>query len=264
MTDVQFVTGDTDKVPFGHGSGGSRSSSMGGSAVHVAAQRVVEKATRIAAHLLEAKPEDVTLRDGVFMVTGSNRTMTFKEIAKASINPKSVPEGMDPGLMASVVYTSKAGNYPNGCHVCELEIDEETGVVELVSYKVVDDVGTVMNPLLLKGQIHGGIAQGAGQILKEDIRYDTESGQLLTASFMDYGMPRATDMCHIDVQCNPVPTKTNPLGVKGAGEAGTVGSMPAVANAVVDALSVYGVRHIDMPATPERIWRTIRAAKNGG
>ncbi len=264
MADVQFVTGDTDKVPFGHGSGGSRSSAMGGSAVFTAAQRVVEKATKIAAHLLEAKPEDVVLRDGVFAVSGSNRTMTFKEVAKAAINPKSVPEGMDPGLMASVVYTSKAGNYPNGCHVCELEIDEETGVVELVSYKVVDDVGTVMNPLLLKGQIHGGIAQGAGQILKEDIRYDTESGQLLTASFMDYGMPRATDMCHIDVQCNPVPTKTNPLGVKGAGEAGTVGSMPAVANAVVDALSVYGVRHIDMPATPERIWRTIQEAKDGG
>jgi carbon-monoxide dehydrogenase large subunit len=264
MADVQFVAGDTDKVPFGQGSGGSRSSAMGGSAVFTAAQRVVEKATKIAAHMLEAKPEDVVLRDGVFAASGSNRTMTFKEVAKAAINPKSIPEGMDPGLMASVVYTSKAGNYPNGCHVCELEIDEETGVVELVSYKVVDDVGTVMNPLLLKGQIHGGIAQGAGQILKEDIRYDNESGQLLTASFMDYGMPRATDMCHIDVQCNPVPTKTNPLGVKGAGEAGTVGSMPAVANAVIDALSVYGIRHIDMPATPERIWRTIQDAKNGG
>ena len=263
MDDVMYVTGDTDKVPFGHGSGGSRSSSMGGSSVYIAAQRIVEKATKIAAHLLEAKLEDVTLRDGVFSATGSNRSMTFKEIAKASINPKSVPDGMDPGLMASVVYTSKAGNYPNGCHICELEIDEETGEVDLLNYKVVDDVGTVMNPLLLKGQIHGGIAQGAGQILKEDIRYDKDSGQLLTGSFMDYGMPRAADMCHIEVQCNPVPTKTNPIGVKGAGEAGTVGSMPAVTNALVDALSVYGIRHIDMPATPERIWRALQAAKKG-
>jgi carbon-monoxide dehydrogenase large subunit len=262
IDDVQFVTGDTDKVPFGHGSGGSRSSSMGGSAVYTAATRIVEKATKIAAHLLEAKPEDVTLRDGVFSVASSNRSMTFKEVAKAAVNPKSVPDGMDPGLMASVVYASKAGNYPNGCHICELEIDEETGEVELVGYNVVDDVGTVLNPMLLHGQIHGGIAQGAGQILKEDIRYDAD-GQLLTGSFMDYGMPRATDMCHIDVQCNPVPTKTNPLGVKGAGEAGTVGSMPAVANAVIDALSVYGIHHIDMPATPERIWRTIQVAKNG-
>ena len=263
MDDVMYVTGDTDKVPFGHGSGGSRSSSMGGSAVHLATQRIVEKATKIAAHLLEAKPEEVTLRDGVFMVPGSNRSMTFKEVAKAAVNPKSVPDGVDPGLMASVVYTAKAGNYPNGCHICELEIDEETGEVELVNYKVVDDVGTVMNSMLLHGQIHGGIAQGAGQILKEDLRYDAETGQMLTASFMDYGMPRATDLCHIEVRCNPVPTKTNPIGVKGAGEAGTVGSMPAVANALIDALSVHGVRHIDMPATPERIWRTIQAAKGG-
>lgn len=264
MEDVNFVWGDTDKVPFGHGSGGSRSSSMGGSAVFTATQRIIEKATKIAAHMLEARPEEISFRDGVFSVTGTNRSLTMKEVGKGASNPKNVPDGLDPGLMASVVYRSKAGNYPNGCHVCELEIDEETGKVELVSYKVVDDVGTVMNPMLMHGQVHGGIAQGAGQILKEDICYDAESGQLLTASFMDYGMPRATDMCHIDVQCNPVPTKTNPLGVKGVGEAGTVGSMPAVANAVIDALSVYGVRHIDMPATPERIWRTIQIAKANG
>jgi carbon-monoxide dehydrogenase large subunit len=259
--DILYVMGDTDKVPFGHGSGGSRTSSMGGSAVYTATERVVAKAKRIAAHLLEVEPDAIELKDGVFRANGSNRTLTIKDIAKESVKPKSIPEDMDPGLMASVVYTSKAGNYPNGCHVCEVEIDEETGRVELVGYNVVDDVGTVMNHLLVEGQVRGGIAQGAGQILMEDLRYDPDSGQLLTGSFMDYAMPRAADLCAIKVQCHPVPTKTNPLGTKGVGEAGTVGSMPAVTNAVVDALSVYGVRHIDMPATPERIWRAIREAK---
>jgi carbon-monoxide dehydrogenase large subunit len=259
--DITYVMGDTDKVPFGHGSGGSRTSSMGGSAVHMATERVVAKATRIAAHLLEVAPDAIELKDGVFRANGSNRSLTIKEIAKESVKPKSLPDDMEPGLMASVVYTSKAGNYPNGCHVCEVEIDEDTGRIEIVGYNVVDDVGTVMNPLLVEGQVRGGIAQGAGQILMEDLRYDPESGQLLTGSLMDYAVPRASDMCAINVRCHPVPTRTNPLGVKGVGEAGTVGSMPAVANAVVDALSVYGVRHIDMPATPERVWRAIGEAK---
>jgi carbon-monoxide dehydrogenase large subunit len=152
-------------------------------------------------------------------------------------------------------------NYPNGCHVCEVEVDVETGAVEVVRYSVVDDVGVVLNPNLLKGQIHGGIAQGLGQALMEDIRYDDSSGQLVTGSFMDYAMPRADDLSAIEVKSNPVPTKTNPLGVKGAGEAGTVGALPAVANAVVDALSVLGVRTIGMPATSEVIWRAIATAK---
>jgi carbon-monoxide dehydrogenase large subunit len=168
---------------------------------------------------------------------------------------------MEPGLIASTVYRNDHTNFPNGCHVCELEIDEETGEVEIVRYTVIDDVGTVLNPLLLKGQIHGGVAQGVGQILMEDIRFDPESGQLLTGSFMDYAMPRAHTFSHIDVKSNPVPTKTNPLGCKGAGEAGSVGAMPATANALVDALSVYGVKHVEMPATPEHIWQTIAKAK---
>jgi carbon-monoxide dehydrogenase large subunit len=259
--EIGYVMGDTDKVPFGHGSGGSRTSSLGGSAVHMATERVVEKAKRLAAHLLEVPFDAIELEDGVFSAKGSNKTLTIKDIAKESLKPKSLPDGMEPGLMASVVYTAKAGNYPNGCHVCEVEIDEDTGRIQLVGYKVVDDVGTVMNPLLLEGQIRGGIAQGAGQILMEDLRYDPDSGQLLTGSLTDYAMPHAADMCRVEVRCNPVPTKTNPLGVKGAGEAGTVGSMPAVANAVIDALSVYGIRHLDMPATPEKVWRAIRAAK---
>jgi carbon-monoxide dehydrogenase large subunit len=164
---------------------------------------------------------------------------------------------MEGGLVATAVFTADTANYPNGCHVCEVEIDPETGVTEIVRYSVVDDVGTVLNPLLLHGQIVGGIAQGVGQILMEDIRFD-ETGQLVTGSFMDYAMPRAADIPDVEVESNPVPTKTNPLGVKGAGEAGAVGAMPAVTNAIVDALSEFGVRHIEMPATPERVWRAIR------
>ena len=165
---------------------------------------------------------------------------------------------MDLGLIAGATFSCKEQNFPNGCHICELEIDPETGEVEILRYNVVDDVGTVMNPLLLEGQICGGIAQGIGQVLMEDIRFDPASGQLLTGSFMDYAMPRAGDLSAVHCDSNPVPTGTNPLGVKGAGEAGNVGALPAVANALVDALSPLGIRHIEMPATPERLWRTMQ------
>ncbi|HEY2425927.1 MAG TPA: molybdopterin cofactor-binding domain-containing protein, partial [Pseudolabrys sp.] len=157
----------------------------------------------------------------------------------------------------TAVYTAPVANYPNGCHICELEIDLETGNVDIVRYNVVDDVGTVLNPMLLHGQIHGGVAQGAGQVLMEDIHFDA-SGQLVTASFMDYAMPHAHNLCEMEVESNPVPTKTNPLGTKGAGEAGNVGALPAVANALVDALSEFGIKHIEMPATPERVWRAMQ------
>ena len=189
----------------------------------------------------------------------------MKEVARASHDPKNLPDGEETGLTATASFTAHVNNYPNGAHICEVEVDEETGKVAVVRYSVVDDVGTVINPLMLKGQIHGGIAQGLGQVLMEDIHFD-ESGQLVTGSFMDYCMPRADDMSYIEVRSNPVPTKTNPLGVKGAGEAGNVGALPAVANAIVDALSVYGVRHVPMPATPEAVWRAIRNGKgaNGG
>jgi carbon-monoxide dehydrogenase large subunit len=170
---------------------------------------------------------------------------------------------MEVGLIEKSIYQGKVASYPNGCHVCELEIDEETGEVEILRYNVVDDVGTVINPLLLHGQVDGGVAMGIGQILMEDIKFD-EQGQMLTGSFMDYAMPRATDMVGFHVESNPVPTKTNPLGVKGAGEAGCVGAMPAVANALVDALSVLGIRHIEMPATPERLWKAIQQARAEG
>jgi carbon-monoxide dehydrogenase large subunit len=171
---------------------------------------------------------------------------------------------MEPGLYEHATYAPKRDTFPNGCHVCEVEIDPETGVVELQSYLVVDDVGTVINPLTLAGQIHGGVAQGVGQILLEQVVYEPGSGQLLTASFMDYGMPRADNMCNIKIVSNPVPTAGNPLGAKGAGEAGTVGALPSVMLAIMHALEPLGVRELDMPATPDRVWRAIREAQATG
>jgi aerobic carbon-monoxide dehydrogenase large subunit len=256
--DVHYVQGDTDQVFIGEGTGGSRSATIGGSAVDMAAERITTKAKALAAHLLKVDVTDVNFTEGVFSSPRTNRTLTIKEVAREAIDPGKLPKGMDVGLTATATYIAPVQNFPNGCHVCELDIDEETGSVEIQRYSVVDDVGTVINPLLLKGQIVGGVAQGVGQILMEDIKFD-DDGQILTGSFMDYAMPRATDISAVDVKSNPVPTKTNPLGVKGAGEAGCVGAMPAVANALVDALSHLGIRHVEMPATPERLWRAIRA-----
>jgi len=258
---VHYVQGDTDKVAIGEGTGGSRTAALGGSAVHLATKRIVTKARVIAAAMLGGDPDEVRFEDGLFSAPRSNRTLTIGEIAKESLDSRNLPEGMDLGLIAGATFSCKEQNFPNGCHICELEIDAETGEVEILRYSVVDDVGTVLNPLLLEGQICGGIAQGVGQVLMEDIRFDPASGQLLTGSFMDYAMPRASDLSAIHCDSNPVPTNTNPLGVKGAGEAGNVGALPAVANALVDALSPFGIRHIQMPATPERLWRAIREAR---
>ncbi len=258
--EVTYIQGDTDQVFFAEGTGGSRSATFSGSAFTMAAEKIETKGKAIAANMLKIDPAEVNFADGIFSSPKTNQTLTIKEVAKASLEPKNLPAGMEPGLIEKAIYTGKMASYPNGCHVCELEIDESTGEVEIVRYNVVDDVGTVINPLLLHGQIDGGIAMGIGQILMEDIKFDAE-GQILTGSFMDYAMPRATDMSGFHVASNPVPTKTNPLGVKGAGEAGCVGAMPAVANALVDALSVLGIKHIEMPATPERLWRAIHDAK---
>jgi carbon-monoxide dehydrogenase large subunit len=255
-TDVQYLQGDTDAVFFGEGTGGSRTATIAGSAFHMAAEKIVAKAKQIAAHLLKAEIAQVSFTDGVFSSSNSNRTLTMQEVAREAANPSRLPADMEAGLFATAVYSAPAENFPNGCHVCEVEIDPDTGMVAIERYSVVDDVGTVLNPLLLHGQIHGGVAQAAGQILMEDIEFDA-SGQLIIGSFMDYAMPRATDLSDIVAESNPVPTKTNPLGVKGAGEAGSVGALPAVANAIVDALKGFGVRHIGMPATPERVWRAI-------
>jgi len=260
-SDVTYVQGDTELVFFGEGTGGSRSATLSGSAFLMATDKVVEKGKAIAAHVFKVDVNDVKFADGIFSNTKTNQTHTIKEIAKQAANPAKLPAAMEPGLLATAVYKAPVENFPNGSHVCEIEIDIETGEVEIVRYSVVDDVGTVMNPLLLHGQIHGGVAQGAGQILMEDVQFDKD-GQLLTGSLMDYAVPRADTLCSMRVESNPVPTKTNPLGVKGAGEAGNVGALPAIANAIVDALSEFGVKHIEMPATPERVWRAMRNGKS--
>ncbi len=262
--EVQFIEGDTDRVAFGMGTNGSRSTVIGGSALTIAADKVIAKGRRIAAHLLEAKAEDVEFADGVFAVKGSNKTMTLKAVARAAFAPARLPPGLEGGLIEAATFAPKADTYPNGCHVCEVEVDPETGEAELVAYAVVDDVGTVINPLTLEGQIHGGIAQGVGQALMENVAYDPQSGQLMGTSFMDYAMPRADVFCDIAVKSNPVPTKLNPLGAKGAGEAGTVGALPVVINAILDALAPLGVEELQMPATPARVWQAIRAARGGG
>jgi carbon-monoxide dehydrogenase large subunit len=258
--DIEYIQGDTDKVFFGEGTGGSRSATMSGSAFHVAGEKMIAKAKAIAAHNLKVDAADVKFEEGIFSSAKTNQTMTIKEVAENAVNPAKLPKDMEAGLFATAVYKAEVENFPNGVHICEVEVDPETGKTEVVKYNVVDDVGTVINPLLLKGQIVGGVAMGVGQILKEDINFDAD-GQLTTGSFMDYAMPRAHDFPPVEVKANPVPTKTNPLGAKGAGEAGCVGAMPAVANALVNALAEFGVTHIAMPATPEVVWRAIGNGK---
>ena len=255
--DARYIQGDTDQVFYGEGTGGSRSATLAGSAFHLATEKVIAKARVIAANMLNVEESDLNFDEGVFSTNKTNRTLSVKEIATAALDLANLPKDMEPGLFATAVYNAPVNNYPNGCHICELEIDRETGKADITRYSVVDDFGTVLNPMLLHGQIHGGIAQGAGQALMEDIHFDG-AGQLVTASFMDYTMPRARDLSDMEVESNPVPTKTNPLGVKGAGEAGCVGALPAVTNALIDALSEFGIKHIDMPATPERMWRAMQ------
>ena len=259
--EVQFIDGDTDRVAFGMGSNGSRSMVTGGTALVLAADKIIAKGKLIAAHLMEAAAGDVTFADAKFSVAGTDRSVTLKQVAMASFQPARLPKGVAPGLMENATYAPTQSTYPNGSHVCEVEVDPETGVVKLMSYLVVDDVGTVINPLTLAGQIHGGVAQGVGQILMEQVVYEPGTGQLLSASFMDYAMPRAETMCSIAIKSNPVPTKTNLLGAKGAGEAGTVGALPAVMIAVLDALAPLGVTALDMPATSARVWRAIEDAR---
>jgi carbon-monoxide dehydrogenase large subunit len=259
---VRYVDGDTDRVAFGTGTMGSRSTVVGGSALWLAADKVIAKGRRIAAHLLEAAEADLSFEEGRFRVAGTNRAVSLTEVARAAFQPAHLPPGLEPGLYETGTFSPRQDTWPNGCHVCEVEIDPDTGAVEVVGYVVVDDVGTVVNPLTLEGQIHGGLAQGIGQILMEQVVYDPDSGQLLTASFMEYAMPRADTLPDVVVGSNPVPTSLNPLGTKGAGEAGTVGALPAVMNAIMDALAPLSVRHLDMPATPERVWHAIQEARS--
>jgi carbon-monoxide dehydrogenase large subunit len=256
---IKFIQGDTDAVAFGMGTGGSRSTTMSGGAIVMVSEKIVAKGKKLAAHVLEAAEGDIEFKDGRFTIAGTDRGLGIHDVAEAAFQLDKLPPGIEPGLYETATYRARSGNFPNGCHVCEVEIDPETGATEIVGYSVVDDVGTVINPLLVKGQIMGGIAQGMGQVLMEDKAYDA-AGQVLTGSFMDYAMPRAEHFCPVTIEDNPVPTPTNPLGVKGAGEAGTVGSLSAGVNAIVDAVSVLGIKHIDTPCTPYRVWRAIREA----
>jgi carbon-monoxide dehydrogenase large subunit len=253
---VELVQGDSLVIEQGGGTGGSRSSQMGGVATARAAEAVLVKAKRIAAHLLEAALADVEFDAGRFRVAGTDLAVGWAQVAAAAADPARLPPGEEPGLDEAVLYKrSTECNFPNGCHVAEVEIDPETGRLEVVRYAAVDDVGNVINPLLVHGQSHGGIAQGLGQAVLEDARYDPESGQFLAATFMDYAMPRAADLPDLAIDFNIVPTPINELGVKGAGEGGACGAPPAIVSAACDAL---GVAHVDMPLTPERIWRVLR------
>lgn len=251
---VTLIQGDTDVVEQGNGTGGSRSSQMGGVAISRAAELVVAKGRRLAAHLLEAGVDDVEFADGLFRVAGTDLTVGWDRIYEAAQNP---PEGETPGLDEKLLYTRNTEcNFPNGCHVAEVEIDGDTGQVEIVRYAAVDDVGNVLNPMLVHGQSHGGIMSGIGQALLEHAVYDRESGQFLTATFQDYCMPRASDAPDFDLGFNIVPCPNNDLGVKGAGEGGACGAPPAIVSAICDALAVP---HIDMPVTPEKVWRVLAA-----
>ncbi|MBW8055639.1 MAG: xanthine dehydrogenase family protein molybdopterin-binding subunit [Nitrospira sp.] len=256
---VRVVQGDTDLIATGSGTGGSRGLPVGGVACAQAADAVIEKGRRIAAEVLEAATADIRFVDGIFEVAGTDRRLALPEVAAAAHESRYLAEGEPPGLSAAETFSPKARTFPNGCHICELEIDPETGTAEILRYTVADDFGTVVNPLLLAGQIHGGVVQGIGQAMIERCVYDEETGQLLSGSFTDYGLPRADNVPFVDLVLNEdVPCKNNPLGIKGAGEAGAVGAPPAVVNAVIDALSDFGITHLDMPITPERIWAALR------
>jgi aerobic carbon-monoxide dehydrogenase large subunit len=257
---IQVLWGDSDALDAGRGNGGSGALTVGGSAVTRASDKIVERGRRIAARMVEAAPEDIQFRDGRFTVAGTDKGVSFAEVARTAYVSRQLPPGLEPGFTETAAFTPPAVTFPNGCQVCEVEIDPETGAVRIVRHSVVDDVGRMVNPLLVKGQIHGGVVQGLGQALFENLVYD-EGGQLLAGSFMDYAMPRADDVPFFEVDSHEVPTQVNPLGAKGVGEAGTVGALPALVNAVNDALAPLGVRHLDMPMTPERVWRAIHDAK---
>ena len=258
---IRVVQGDTAAIAFGRGTGGSRSLPVGGASVDAAAGKLIAKGRRVAAHLLEAAEVDVAFADGVFRIPGTDREIAIAAVARAAFNPAQLPDGVEPGFAESGHFTPPAPTFPNGCHVCEVEIEPDTGHVDIVRYRVVDDFGTVVNPLLLRGQVHGGVAQGVGQALLERTVYDPETGQLMTGSLTDYCLPRAEDLPAIEFAYNVVPCRTNPLGLKGAGEAGAIGAPPALVNAIVDALGPLGIDHIDMPVTPERLWQAIHTAQ---
>ncbi len=258
---VEVVEGDTGEVPHGTGTFGSRSIAIGGSAVDRASGKIVTKGKQIAAHLLEASPDDIDFADGAFTVAGTDRSVAFDAVAQAAYAAHNLPPDMEPGLQDTAVYDPPNFAFSNGAHVCEIEIDPEIGKIDFVGFWAVDDIGTVINPLIVEGQIHGGVAQGAGQALLEHCAYD-EGGQLLSGSFMDYAVARADDLPLLVTECDESqPCTHNPLGAKGCGEAGSIGSPAALVSAALDALKPFGIVDLEMPLTSEQIWSKIRAAR---
>ena len=253
---VEVIHGDTGRMEFGLGTYGSRSLAVGGSALIKSVEKIIVKGKRIAAHMLESQPPEIDFDEGVFRVRGTNRQLTFGEVAFAAYVPANFPEDLEPGLSEKSFYDPKNFTFPAGAHIAEVEVDPKTGVVKVIQFVAVDDFGTIINPMIVEGQVHGGIAQGIGQALLEHGVYD-EMGQLMTGSYMDYCMPRADDLPNFTVDTTVTPCTHNPLGVKGCGEAGAIGSPAAIINAVTDAI---GVRDVPMPASPERVWRALQAS----
>jgi len=261
MDAVEIVFGDTAQVAEGGGTYGSRSITVVGAAISIALDRVVEKARRLAAHKLECADRDVVFEAGRVTVAGTNRAVTFGAIADAAHRGHDVPDGFEPGLNTAASFDPDEFNYPAGAHLCTVDVDRETGQVRVLSYAAVDDVGRAINPMIVEGQIHGVVVQGLGQALSERIVWDPETGHLLTGPMLDYGAPRADEVPSFDLALVEFPSLRNPLGVKGAGESGTIAATVAAVNAVLDALTPLGVTAIDPPLTPERVWRAIAAAK---
>ncbi|MBB43866.1 MAG: carbon monoxide dehydrogenase [Rhodospirillaceae bacterium] len=259
---IRYVQGDTDIASYGRGTFNSRSTAIGGSAAALACQKTIEKGKRIASHLMETAEQDIIFSKGYFTVSGTDRSLKLIELAKKSFQANELPPDIEPGLDEQGSFKPEYWNWPTGVQICEVEIDPETGETEILNFVCVDDVGTVINPLLLKAQMHGGIAQGIGQALMEEVKFDSETGQLLSGSLMDYCMPRADDFCFMDIISSPTYTRSNLIGAKGGGESGPTGALPATINAVVDALQELGIYHLDMPATPHRIWKAIQNARS--
>ncbi|MPZ55495.1 MAG: molybdopterin-dependent oxidoreductase [Rhizobiales bacterium] len=258
---IRFVQGDTDAVPFGRGTYAARSSMVGGCALKNAADAIVEKARPMAAFLMEASAADIEFKDGHFRVVGTDKAMSMTDVARGFYRPMGLPKEFSVGLEASGSFATEPPNFPNGFHACEVEIDPDTGAVTIDRYAAADDLGLIINPMICEGQIMGALAQGIGQALMEHVIYDPSTGQLVTGSFMDYGMPRADDIPEVHSEFFEVPAKTNPLGIKGIAESGSIGGPPAIIGAILDALKPLGVEHIDMPATPARVWAAINGAK---
>jgi carbon-monoxide dehydrogenase large subunit len=259
LDSISIVHGDTDKVQMGMGTYGSRSGAVGMSAIVKALDKVEAKARKIAAHLMEADEADIVIEDGALKVAGTDKSVPWFQMALAAYTAHNLPAGMEPGLKETAFYDPANFTFPAGCYICEVEIDPETGHTDIIQFVAADDFGNIINPMIVEGQVHGGVAQGIGQALLEGANYDADSGQLLTASYMDYTMPRAGDLPLFKVSTTSTPSPSNPLGLKGCGEAGAIGSPPAVINAITDAI---GTEEITMPATPQKVWAAIRAAKN--